>query len=71
LEPLRKGFITKMEYLDEFYLILESELVEHAPHRIFFYGSKNCTQNTKDYTLTNTAKGPIVIIVEAIQCKVD
>jgi hypothetical protein len=35
LEPLRKGVIEKMAYLVEFWLILESELVEHAPHRIF------------------------------------
>jgi hypothetical protein len=30
-----KGVIAKMAYLVEFWLILESELVEHAPHRIF------------------------------------
>jgi hypothetical protein len=35
LEPLRKGVIAKMAYLDEFWLILESNLVERAPHRIF------------------------------------
>jgi hypothetical protein len=35
LEPLIKGVIAKMAYLVEFWLILESELVEHAPHRIF------------------------------------
>jgi hypothetical protein len=35
LEPLRKGVIAKMAYLVEFWLILESDLVEHAPHRIF------------------------------------
>jgi hypothetical protein len=35
LEPLRKGVIEKMTYLVEFWLILESELVECAPHRIF------------------------------------
>jgi hypothetical protein len=35
LEPLRKGVIAKMAYLVEFWLILESELVEHAPHGIF------------------------------------
>jgi hypothetical protein len=32
LEPLRKGVIAKMAYLAEFWLILESDLVEHAPH---------------------------------------
>jgi hypothetical protein len=35
LEPLRKGVIAKMAYLVEFWLILEIELVENAPHRIF------------------------------------
>ena len=35
MEPLRKGFIAKMTYLVEFWLILESELVERAPHEIF------------------------------------
>jgi hypothetical protein len=35
LEPLRKGVIEKMAYLVEFWLILESDLVEHAPHEIF------------------------------------
>jgi hypothetical protein len=35
LEPLRKGVIAKMAYLAEFWLILESDLVERALHRIF------------------------------------
>jgi hypothetical protein len=35
LKPLRKGVIAKMAYLDEFWLILESDLVERAPHGIF------------------------------------
>jgi hypothetical protein len=35
LEPLRKGVIAKMAYLAEFWLILERDLVEHAPHKIF------------------------------------
>jgi hypothetical protein len=35
LEPLKKGVIAKMAYLVEFWLILESDLVEHAPHGIF------------------------------------
>jgi hypothetical protein len=35
LEPLRKGVIAKMAYLAEFWLILESDLVEHAPQGIF------------------------------------
>ena len=32
LEPLRKGVIAKMAYLAEFWLILESVLVERALH---------------------------------------
>jgi hypothetical protein len=35
LEPLIKGVIEKMAYLVEFWLILERDLVERAPHRIF------------------------------------
>jgi hypothetical protein len=35
LEPLRKGVIEKMAGLVEFWLILERDLVERAPHRIF------------------------------------
>jgi hypothetical protein len=35
LEPLRKGVIAKMTYLAEFWLILESDLVECASHGIF------------------------------------
>jgi hypothetical protein len=35
LEPLIKGVIAKMAYLAEFWLILESDLVERAPHGIF------------------------------------
>ena len=35
LEPLRKGVIAKMAYLAEFWLILEIDLVECAPHEIF------------------------------------
>jgi hypothetical protein len=35
LKPLRKGVIEKMAYLVEFWLILESDLVERAPHGIF------------------------------------
>jgi hypothetical protein len=54
LEPLRKGVIEKMAYLVEFWLILESELVERAPHEYLLYGSENFTQNTKECTLTNT-----------------
>jgi hypothetical protein len=35
LEFLRKGVIAKMAYLAEFWLILESDLAERAPHKIF------------------------------------
>jgi hypothetical protein len=35
LELLKKGVIEKMAYLAEFWLILERDLVERAPHRIF------------------------------------
>jgi hypothetical protein len=35
LEPLRKGVIAKMAYLAEFWIILESDIVEGAPHKIF------------------------------------
>jgi hypothetical protein len=35
LEPLIKGVIAKMAYLAELWLILESDLVEHAPKKIF------------------------------------
>ena len=52
LKPVRKGVIAKMTYLVEFCLILESELVERALHKIF--GSENCIQNTTYCTLTNT-----------------
>jgi hypothetical protein len=31
----QKGFIAKMAYLVELWLILESDLVERAPHKIF------------------------------------
>jgi hypothetical protein len=54
LEPLRKGVIEKMAYLVELWLILESELVEHAHTEYLFYGSENCTQNTTNYNITNT-----------------
>jgi hypothetical protein len=35
LEPLKKGVIEKMAYLAEFWLIVESDLVESSLHRIF------------------------------------
>jgi hypothetical protein len=35
LEPLGKGVIAKMAYLDEFWLILDIDLVERGPHNIF------------------------------------
>jgi hypothetical protein len=31
----QKRIIAKLAYLAEFWLILESDLVEHAPHKIF------------------------------------
>jgi hypothetical protein len=34
LEPLRKGVIAKMAYLVEFWIILESDLVERAPQKM-------------------------------------
>jgi hypothetical protein len=36
LEPLKKVVIAKMTYLSEFWLILESDLVERTPHNIFY-----------------------------------
>jgi hypothetical protein len=54
LEPLRKGVIEKMTYLVEFWLILESELVERARTEYLLYGYENGTKNTTDCTLTNT-----------------
>ncbi len=35
LEPLKKGVITKLAYLVEFWLILERYLVERGPHKMF------------------------------------
>jgi hypothetical protein len=35
LEPLRKGVMAKMAHPAEFWLSLESDLVERAPHEIF------------------------------------
>jgi hypothetical protein len=35
LELLRKGVKKKMAYLAEFWLILERNLIERAPHKIF------------------------------------
>jgi hypothetical protein len=35
LEPLRKIFIAKMTYLAEFWIILESDLVERSPQGMF------------------------------------
>ena len=42
LEPLRKGVIAKMTYLAEFWLILESVLVESAQQKIFDEMIENC-----------------------------
>jgi hypothetical protein len=54
LEPLRKGVIAKMAYLAEFWLILESDLVERAPQKYLMNRSETITENTKDYNITNT-----------------
>jgi hypothetical protein len=54
LEPLRKGVIARMAYLAEFWLILESDLVERAPHEYLLNRSETITQHTTDCTLTNT-----------------
>jgi hypothetical protein len=35
LEPLRKGVMEKMAHLCEVWLIVESDLIERAPHGIF------------------------------------
>jgi hypothetical protein len=35
LEPLRKGVIAKLTNLVEFWIILENDRVERAPHKIF------------------------------------
>jgi hypothetical protein len=35
LEPLIKGVITKMTHLVDYWLILESDPVERAPHKKF------------------------------------
>ena len=40
-----------MAYLAEFWLILESYLLERAQHKIF---DENVTKNTTDCNLTNT-----------------
>jgi hypothetical protein len=53
LEPLRKGVIAKMAYLVEFWLILESDLVERAPHEYLLNRYENVTK-ILNYTLTNT-----------------
>ena len=52
LEPLRKGVIENMAYLAEFWLILESDLVERAPQKILLNGYKNVTQNKKYCNIT-------------------
>jgi hypothetical protein len=54
LEPLKKGFIAKMTYLNEFWIILESDLVEHALHKYLLNLSENITQHTTYCTITNT-----------------
>ena len=43
-----------MAYLVEFWIILESDLVECAPQGILLYGYENSTHNTTVFTVTNT-----------------
>ena len=38
----KRGVIEKMAYLAEFWIILESELVEHDPHGIFVELIEKC-----------------------------
>jgi len=47
LEPLGKGVIAKMAYLVEFWLILESKLVESSLHRIFVLW-RNCIKDIEE-----------------------
>jgi hypothetical protein len=54
LEPLRKGVIAKMAYLVEFWLILESDLVECAPQKYLMNRYETVTEHTKDCNITNT-----------------
>jgi hypothetical protein len=53
LEPLRKGVIAKMAYLVEFWLILESDLVERALNGILLNRYEIVTKHTKECNLTN------------------
>jgi hypothetical protein len=43
-----------MAYLAEFWIILESDLVECAPHGIFVESSETIPEHTKDCNITNT-----------------
>jgi hypothetical protein len=53
LEPLINVIIEKMAYLAEFWLILERNLVEHVPHKIFVeWTMKMLHRILQDYTLT-------------------
>ena len=54
LEPLKKGFMAKMAHLAEFWLILESDLVENPHMKYLLNKSETITHNTKYCTVTNT-----------------
>jgi hypothetical protein len=54
LEPLRKGVIAKMAYLVEFWIILESDLVECAHMEYLLNRYEIVTKHTKYCNITNT-----------------
>jgi hypothetical protein len=54
LEPLKKGYIGKMTYLVEFWIILESDLIERAHTEYLLNQSETITKHTKYCTITNT-----------------
>jgi hypothetical protein len=54
LEHPIKGVIAKMIDLVELWLILESELVEHAMRGNLISSFENDTKNTNDYILSNS-----------------
>jgi hypothetical protein len=54
LEPLRKGVIAKMAYLVEFWLILESDLVEVPRTKYLMNRFETVTEHTTDCNITNT-----------------
>jgi hypothetical protein len=54
LGTLRKGVIAKMAYLAEFWLILESDLVEVPRKKYLMNRFETIKKNTTDYNITNT-----------------